>query len=187
MNDPGFLSLTQRGKVPLLEDGELVIGESAAMVIYLADRNRELASLAPIPNTHERARFDDLCFFVMTELDASLYVIRRHEGLPETYGEAPVATEAARQYFLRQVGEMERRLTDGRPYLQGDAFGAADLLLTTCLIWAEFVGIPLTGRLCDYKEPITARPAYRQALARNFPPAALAALKGAPPPNPELA
>lgn len=183
MNDPGFLELTQRGKVPLLEDGDVVIGESAAMVLYLADRNRDRVSLAPLPATDERARFDELCFFVMTELDAILYVIRRHEGLPETYGEAPVATEAARQYFLRQAGDIERRLADGRRYLLGDDFGGADLLLMTCLMWAEFLKISLPGRLNDYKLGISERPAYRQALARNFPPSALAALQGPPSPG----
>lgn len=177
MNDPEFLALSRRGKVPLLEDGELVIGESAAIVIHLADRHRDRLALAPPPGTLERARFDDLCFFVMIELDAILYVIRRHEGLPEIYGEAPVATEAARDYFLRQAGDIERGLADGRPYLMGEEFGATDLLLATCLLWAEAVGIPLSARLDEYKKRISERPAYRRALARNFPPAAVAALK----------
>lgn len=114
----------------------------------------------------------------MVELDAILYVIRRHEGLPDVYGEAPVATRAAREYFLRQVAQLEKRLSDGRPHLMGEAFGVADLLLMTCLEWARFADIPLSDRLEEYQQAIRERPAYRRAIANNFPPAAIAALKG---------
>ena len=42
--------------------------------------------------------------FIAMELDAtSLYVLRRHEGLPEIYGEAPTANRAARDYFDRMI------------------------------------------------------------------------------------
>ena len=177
MNTPEFLRLNGRGKIPVLEDGELVIGESGAILFHLADRYRERAQLAPAPATPERARFDDLCIYALTELDATLYVIRRHEGLPAVYGEAPVACEAARRYFARQAGEVERRLADGRPFLAGDAFSAADLLVTTCLDWAAFVAIALPERLDAYRRRIATRPAYREAMALNFPPEAFELLR----------
>ena len=177
MNDPAFARLNRRRKVPVLEDDGLVIGESGAILFYLADRYRERVQLAPAPATPERARFDDLCFYTLTELDATLYVIRRHEGLPAVYGEAPVACEAARQYFLRQVAELERRLADGRPHLLSHDFSAADLLVATCLEWASFVSIPLPESLTPYRERIAKREGYARAMARNFPPAAFEALR----------
>lgn len=177
MDDPGFARLNGRHKVPVLEDGDVVIGESGAILFYLADRYRECARMAPAPATPERARFDDLCLYALTELDATLYVIRRHEGLPGVYGEAPAACAAARQYFLRQVAEMERRLADGRPHLLGDAFDAADLLVTTCLDWARFVSIPLSETLSAYRERVARREGYARAMATNFPPAAFEALR----------
>ncbi len=120
-----------------------------------------------------RAAYYDLCLFAMTELDATtLYVLRRHEGLPEIYGAAPVASEAARAYFVRQLGEMERRLADGRPHLLGDRFTSPDLLLTTCLDWARFVGIELPDPLERYRARIAERPAYAAAMAANFAPLA---------------
>lgn len=180
MQDAGFLALSQRGKVPILEDGEVVIGESAAMVVHLADRHRDRACLAPEPATPERSRFDELCFFIMMELDAILYVIRRHEGLPETYGESKVACAAAREYFMRQARDIERGLADGRPHLLGDTFSGADLLLMTCLQWARLYGIQLSERLEAYSAAISERPALREAVAKNFPPAAVAALTGKP-------
>jgi glutathione S-transferase len=172
MNDPDFLALSRRGKVPILEDGDLVIGESGAIVFYLADHYRHHAVLAPEPATRERARFDDACLFILTELDAPLYVIRRHEGLPDIYGAAPTAVIAARDYFERQATEIERRLWGNRPHLLGDDFSAADLLLATCLAWARVVGILLSDTLSDHLSRCSARPAYHAAFARNFTPAA---------------
>ena len=72
MDDPEFRRLTLRGKVPFLEDGDVAIGESGAIVFHLADRYRDRGPLAPERATAERAVFDDLCLFILTELDAPL-------------------------------------------------------------------------------------------------------------------
>jgi glutathione S-transferase len=177
MNDPELLRWTQRGKIPFLEDGDVRIGESGAIVFYLADRYREHGVFAPEPGTPERAVFHELAFYILTELDATaLYVLRRHEGLPGEYGEAPVACAAARAYFQRQVGEMERRLADDRPYLMGNAFSAVDILLASCLAWAQFTRIPLSEPLTAYRDRVATRPAFASAVQVNFPPEALAAL-----------
>jgi glutathione S-transferase len=74
------------------------------------------------------------------------------------------------------IGEIERRLGDGRPHLLGGDFTAVDLLLTSCLVWAQFVGIPLADPLVAYRDRIAARPAFARAMQVNFPPEALAAL-----------
>lgn len=181
MRFPEFLALSQRAKIPLLEDGRLMIGESAAIALYLADRYRDLGIFAPPRDSDDRARHDELCFFVMSEMDAILYVIRRHEGLAQIYGESKVAAESAREYFLRSAAEIERRLVDGRTHLMGDDFNVADLLLKTCLDWAGFVNIALPDALVAYSEAISTRPAYIAAMQHNFPPAALAALGGPTP------
>lgn len=81
MERDDFRAVSDRGKVPILDDSGLVIGESAAIVLYLADRYRDGALRLDVPpDDHDaRARYYDLCFFVLTELDAtSLYVLRRH-------------------------------------------------------------------------------------------------------------
>ncbi|TMA28994.1 MAG: glutathione S-transferase family protein [Deltaproteobacteria bacterium] len=177
MDDPELRGFTQRRKVPFFEDGEVKIGESGAITFYLADRYRDRAQLAPDPGTAERAAFEELAFFILMELDATaLYVLRRHEGLPDVYGNAPDACAAARGYFQRMVGEIERRLADGRPHLLGDAFSAVDVLLASCLAWAQFVQIPLAEPLAAYQTRIASRPAFGRAMQVNFPPEAFAAL-----------
>jgi len=179
METPAFAALSGRGKIPILEDGDLVIGESAAITLHLADRYRDHGIFAPEPGTVERAKHDELCWFTMIEIDAILYTIRRHEGLPEIYGASENAVVAAREYALRSFGEIERRLADGRPHLLGDHFTVADLLVKTCLDWAVFVcRIAVPEVLTAYAEKIATRPAYGAAMTQNFPPEAMAALTG---------
>ena len=181
MDSPEFRALSKRGKIPLFEDDDLMIGESAAIVLYLADRYRNEGVFAPESGTNDRARHDELCFFIMSEMDAALYIIRRHGGLPEIYGESKAAVESARAYFLRSASEMENRLRNGRSHLLGDSFSVADLLLKTCLDWAGFAEIELPESLATYSAAIGQRPAYAVAMQRNFTPAALAALGGTAP------
>ncbi len=179
MDEPEFAALSERNKIPILEHGDLVIGESAAISLYLADTFREQGVFAPEPATPERARHDELCWFAMVEMDAILYTIRRHEGLPEVYGASETAVKAAREYFLRSAGEIERRLADGRPHLLGDAFMVADLIVKTCLDWAVVVcRIELPEVLAAYSGRISQRPAFGPSMAQNFPPEAMAAITG---------
>ena len=182
MDAPDFAALSGRKKIPLLEHGDLTIGESAAISLYLADAFRDHGVFAPESGTAARARHDELCWFAMVEMDAILYTIRRHAGLPEIYGPSETAVEAARAYFLRSAGEIERRLGDGRPHLLGDDFSVADLIVKTCLDWAAVAcRIPLSPTLADYSARLAERPAFGPSMEQNFPPEAVAAMSGGDP------
>ena len=61
-------------------------------------------------------------------------------------------------------------LGDGRPYLVGDRFTSADMLLTTCLVWAINYGVPVPPICRDYAARIATRPAYQDALRANLAP-----------------
>jgi len=118
-----------------------------------------------------------LCFFILMELDAPLYVIRRHQGLPEIYGASQTAVDAARDYFTRQTSVVERWIEKaGGAYLLGKDFSAADLLLATCTSWGRFVGIELSTPLSDHLALVSARDGFRKAVERNFTPEAMATL-----------
>jgi glutathione S-transferase len=166
-----FTALSARQKIPLLQDNGFVITESAAIVTYLSDAyGRPRNRLVP-ENMLERARCLEWCFFVISELDAtSLYVMRRHGDLRHIYGEAPMANEAAADYFQKQMRTVERALIDGRPYLSGDRFSAADLLLSTCINWAIRYGVPVADEIVHYNNGITGRQAYARAVESNKPP-----------------
>ena len=167
---PRFTAVNPRQKIPALQDGAFVVTESAAIINYLsATYGRPDNRLVPTDG-RERARYDEWCFFIMAELDAtSLYVLRRHLGLSQIYGEAPTAVEAATAYFQRQIGTVAVVLDDGREWLLGDRFSGADMLMITCLDWAARYELPLADTLLRYLDRGTARPAFTAARAANDP------------------
>ena len=68
----------------MLEDGGLVLCESGAIVTYLAETYGN-GRLIPAGGA-ERAKYFEWVSFISMELDATaLYVLRRHEALPEVY------------------------------------------------------------------------------------------------------
>ncbi|SPP92917.1 glutathione S-transferase family protein [Bradyrhizobium vignae] len=173
-NTPEYTSLNPRQKIPLLQDGAFTIGESAAILAYLARKNRS-GLLAPLPDDEIRyAKWLEWCFFIVSELDAtSLYVVRRHstgKGLAHIYGEAPTAVTKAKEYFKAQLKFAQVVLSDERRYLLGNQFTTADILLTTCLIWAIEYGLSIPEIFLPYLERTTGRPAYRAAREANCQP-----------------
>ena len=169
---PEYLALNPRGKIPVLCDRDLVLAESAAIVTYLADTYGRDTGLVPAPRSRQRAVYDQWCFFMMTELDAhTLYIVRRHRDLAALYGEAPNAIKAAEEGFARQVAVITQALQTGGPYLLGETFTCADIILTSCLTWADAYKQPLDKVLLNYTARQTARPAYQSAAAINYPPA----------------
>src|SRR5258708_20072086 len=78
-----YTKLNPRQKVPLLQDGDFCIGESAAIVAYLS-RMYSTPERSLIPETpYEYAAWLEWCFFVVAALDSPrLYVSRRHPPHP---------------------------------------------------------------------------------------------------------
>ena len=90
---------------------KIVVLESAAINTFLGDlarekvnnhqhegRNANIPVLVPPPATLERAKYDSLAFFIMTEIDSqSLWIHRKHSDLSEIFGAAPTAVMEAKQ------------------------------------------------------------------------------------------
>jgi glutathione S-transferase len=170
---PEYTALNPRQKVPLLQDRDLTIGESAAIIAYLAKTypNEAIALLPRDADTY--ARWLEWCFFIVTELDStSLYVMRRHgniKGLSHIYGDAPGVVTQAAEYFRKQLKHVDVALSDGREFLLGDEFTTADILLTTCLTWAVDYQVGICESAQSYLDRIVTRSAYVEASAANRP------------------
>jgi glutathione S-transferase len=170
---PEFTALSPRQKIPLLQDKDFTIGESGAIIAYLAGRYGRGGRNSLVPEGPELfARWLEWCFFILTELDSSLYVMRRHgteKGLAHLYGHAPNVVRRAGEYFREQLPNVDVALRDGRSYLMGDQFTTADILLTTCLTWAIDYGVGVCESAEPYLARTTARPAYRAGAKANRP------------------
>lgn len=162
-----FTALNPKQKIPLLEHGDFRLSESVAITRYLLDTFPAEAIYRPA-SAQERAREDEWCCHVYGEIDeTSLYVMRRHGDLGPIYGEAPAVVEASRQYAEHHL-EAADALLQGRDSVLEGGFGLADILLQSCLDWADAYGIELSPSLERYRKHIAEREAYQRAMALNY-------------------
>lgn len=163
---PDFLKLNPFGKVPVLRDGDVLLTESAAICTYLADQNPE-TGLAPRVGTIERGKYDQWCFFVLTELEQPLWTIHRHRFVYPQDKKVPQMLDVAPWEFQRAINVLAEKLGQ-REYLVGDSFTMADILLAHTLIWARLYKLDFESlELEDYVQRISGRSAFARAKERE--------------------
>ena len=163
---PDFLRLNPAGKIPVLVDGDLVIPESAAIVLYVADKYREKGLLpADLPS---RAHVYRWTLFAVTELEQPLWRIAKHTTLYPEAKRLPADIALAKEEFLAMAAILESHL-DGRRFIVGDRVTVADCVTAYLIDWAneiQFIdGFP---RLRAYLERMYARPTAPLRIAEAF-------------------
>ena len=132
---PAYLRLNPQGLVPtLLIDGQ-AYGESAALLMMLAERHPE-ARLAPPVGTARRNQWYQWLVFQSNTLGASY----RNWFYPPDLGAAehPVPVRAALQARIEAVwARLDAQLDAHGPYLLGEELSAADLQLLMYLRWSR--------------------------------------------------
>jgi len=153
-----FFGVNPKGYVPVLElDNGEILSEGTAIVQYLADLKPE-KGLAPPAGTFERYRLQEWLGFINSELHKTYS--------PLFHPDTPAETRAERMAYLnKRYAIVEKRL-EGRPYLLGDAFTAADAYLFTVTNWARHVKFDLTPfpNVRAFQERVAARPAVKAAM-----------------------
>ncbi|QNB16300.1 glutathione S-transferase family protein [Paraburkholderia tropica] len=160
---PDYLRLNPAGKVPVLVDGDRVIPESAAIVLYLADKYPEKGLLPD--DLDERAQVYRWTMFAVTELEQPLWRITRHSFLYPPDQRSPADIELARNDFKTMASVLEKHL-NGREFIVGNRLTVADCVTAYLIDWAGEVQL-LDGfpRLRDYLERLYARPEAPQRIA----------------------
>lgn len=125
-SDPAYRALNPLGVVPTLVDGELVLTESAAILLYLADRHPD-ARLAP----DDRAQYYRWLVFLTNTLQMTMLRF----FYPERYGDGEVGDVAAAD--AGRVFDLVDRELDGREWLAGDHRTGADLFLFMLTRWGR--------------------------------------------------
>lgn len=163
------------GQVPTYEDGELILFESGAIVLHIAERFG--GGLLP-SDPGARARAIEWAFAALNTVEPPLsdYAIATFfEGdKPWSAPRLPSVEERIHE----RLGELSNRL-GSRDWLDASSFTAGDLLMVAVLRMTEGTGLlDRYPNLSDYVARGTARPAFQRALA-----AQLAGFTGAPPPE----
>jgi glutathione S-transferase len=140
--------------VPVIVHGETPVSELGAIAIYLAD-NFSSSGLAPAPTAPLRAAFLRWVFFSSAIMEPCLGEKFFNWNLP--------AVSMAWGSFEHMMATLEPALETG-PYLLGDQFSAADVLVGSTLRFGHMFGaIPNEGVTKSYAERLAARGAFKRA------------------------
>jgi glutathione S-transferase len=131
-HSPEINALNPLKQVPVLKDGDAVLTDSTAILYHLSDRENRLTHS---PGSHARAKMDARIAFLLTELEAPLWMRSRHSYVlpkdmrhPEVFPLLEVDFKLAEEKFIR--------LLDGADFFGGDTFTIADIIAAHCLFWA---------------------------------------------------
>ncbi len=161
-----YLKINPAGKVPALRDGDLVLTESAAIVTYLGDKFPE-KQLVPAAGTAARAKYDQWCYFVLTELEQPLWTKGKHTFIFPPDKRVPAVIDTAQWEFQKALNILSKGL-EGNKYILGDSFSAADILIGHTLTWARTAKQPVEFQnVTDYAELILGREALQRARDRE--------------------
>jgi len=160
---PDFLRLNPAGKLPVLVDGDQVITESAAIVMYLAEKYAD-KGLMPA-SLQDRAQAYRWSFFAVTELEQPLWRIARHSFVYPEAKRLPADIPLAREEFLEMAAVLDRHM-EGREFIVGERISIADCVTAYVLDWGNENGLVAGfANLAAYLERMYARPKAPQRIA----------------------
>jgi len=163
---PEFLKINPAGKVPVLVDGDLVLTESVAIVLYLAEK---YASKGLIPSDlKQRAQVNQWLLFAATELEQPLWRISRHTTLYPEGERLPGDVRLASHEFKAMAQVLAEHLQK-RQFVVGDRMTVADIVVAYTLDWAnEAKLLDDLPPLRSYMERMYARPHAPPRIAEAF-------------------
>ena len=154
--EPAYLAVNPMGKVPALKHGDAVITEAAAICTYLADEFPEAGLNMPVGDPR-RGPYLKWLFFGPSCLEPAITdeAFKRPEQPPRSalgYGD-----------FETTLNVVAGAITPG-PYLFGDKFSAADVVIGSGLRWGMMFGlVPKRDEFTAYVARLEQRPALQRA------------------------
>jgi glutathione S-transferase len=157
------------GQVPVLEDDGLVLFESGAIVLHIAERSPALLPADPTLRARARA----WVFAALNSIEPPLQHLAEIDLFNADQGWAKARRPAVLERVKARLGDLTAALGE-REYLEGQ-FTAGDLLMTTVLhivrhtdlLRSEFPALDAYRARCE------SRPAFARALAAQMAPFAL--------------
>ncbi len=155
---PEILALNPMGKLPILVDGDVVVTETAAIGLYLADRHAP-GRLAPALEDAKRGTYLRWSLFAPSVIEPG--VLAKAAGWEYKPGQAGWGEHDA------MLAAMEHALSAG-PFLLGETFSMADVIFgATVRFMLTFKMLEPRPAFTAYAERLAARPAVQRAEERN--------------------
>ena len=167
---PAFRSLNPNAMVPVLQDGDFVLWESNTICRYLAAREHrdDLRGASP----RERARIEQWMDWQATELNNSWRTVFMGRVRRSPAHQDPAALRAGEALWARHMRILDEQLARGGPYVCGDCFTLADVVLG--LSEQRWRLTPLDERpalpaLDAWRARLAERPAHRRHVDNGLP------------------
>lgn len=169
---PEFLAINPNGHIPVVDDDGVLVWESMACALYLAERFKHGDGPMLAARTHgEMAEMLRWTFWAVTECEKDALAFLMHSQLMPLARRKPPLAEDALRRLSAPLGVIEQHL-QSRPYLAGERFTVADICVASVLAWVEGADA-LMGprpRLAAWLRACLARPAFKSvALMAKVP------------------
>ena len=168
LDEPSFRALNPHGRVPVIEDGDLAVWESHAILRYLAARYDRGGLWCADPA--ERARIDSWMDWSQSTLQPDFVrgVFWGYYRTPDSQRDWP----AIRKSLARCAGHFRRldEVLAARPFLAGERFSLADIPAGTSLYRYFELDIerPNVANVTAWYKRLRERPAYREHVMIPF-------------------
>jgi glutathione S-transferase len=158
LQTPEYLRLNPNARIPTLVDGDLVLWESMAINLYLAQKYDGPMHCAGPEVLGLAAQWS---FWAMLEIEGLLLHLLEHRALLAEFARDPSVTERTELLLKKPLGVLNGALTP-RGYLAGNSFTVADLNVAGILMWAKMARMDLSAypELTRWLDASLARPAY---------------------------
>lgn len=136
------LKLNPNGHVPVLEDDGVVLWESMAINLYLAEKYGKNKLWPAEPAAH--AEIFKWSFWAMTEVEPHLITILRNRVLNPPEQRDEKAAAAAVEALKAPMNALEESLK-GKEYLLGKNFTIADLNVAAVMSWIPMMRLDISA------------------------------------------
>ena len=168
-HSPEYLKLNPNGKIPVLVDGALVLYETAAITLHLADTHAA-AGLAPPLGTPERALFYKWLMWLSNTLQAEMPLYFYSDRWADTPEGAAALKRHAQAHIAGMVDQLEAELAKhGGPWFIGAKYSVLDPYVLMLCRWTRGMARPARTlpHLGPYLQRVLARPAVQRAYAQE--------------------
>lgn len=157
---PAFLALNPMGKVPVIVHRGVVVAETSAICMYLADAF-PAANLAPAIGDAARGTYLRWFFFAASSLEYALMDKAFPRATPPHVGMLGYGT------YEKTLDTLEHALRPG-PWILGQQFSATDVYLGSQMGWALMMkNLEPRQAFVDYVARCNERPAMQRMIASN--------------------
>jgi glutathione S-transferase len=158
---PDYLAVNPMGKVPALKHGDAVIAEAAAICTYLADEFPRAKLNIPVGDPR-RGVYLKWLFFGPSCIEPAI--------MDRAFPRKEEARRAALGYgdFDTVIDVVAKAVSGKGPYLMGEQFTAADVVIGSTLRWGViFKLLPERPEFLAYTNRLAERPALQRSEAKD--------------------